>query len=120
MLAYLWDGSAPTIVRAATQRYKLEIKLAFSPIYRILIPGQVVQALILRWQAPGRVATGVPLDSIRKKIPVEKAEMEPRSTALEVDTLTARPTRRSPSSRPVWTSAAVLGVCAWCVGSLVV
>ena len=38
MLVYLRDGSAQTIVRAATLRYKLQIKLSISPSRSILIP----------------------------------------------------------------------------------
>ena len=39
MLLYLRDGSAPTSIRAATLRHKLQIKLALSPSHRILTPG---------------------------------------------------------------------------------
>ena len=82
MLVYLRDGSAQTVVRAATLRWKLQIKLSTSqhtdtgPTSRsadpitpgawqdhcsILTPGQPVPALILSRQTPGGVATGVPI-----------------------------------------------------------
>ena len=44
---YLRDGSAPTILRAATLRWKLQIQLSISPSHRILTPGQPVPALTL-------------------------------------------------------------------------
>ena len=49
------------ILRAATLRQKLQIKHAAKPSHSILTPGQPVPALTLEWQAPGRVATGIPL-----------------------------------------------------------
>ena len=45
MLVYLGDGSAQTILRAATLREKLQIKLSTSPSHSILTPGQPVPAL---------------------------------------------------------------------------
>ena len=47
MLVYLRDGSAQTILRAATLRYKLQIKLSTSPSKSILTPGRPVPALTL-------------------------------------------------------------------------
>ena len=58
MLVYLRDGFAPTIVRAATLRQKLQVKLSTSPSHSILTPVGPVPALT---QAPGRLATGVPI-----------------------------------------------------------
>ena len=55
-IVYVRDGSAKTVVRAATLRENVQIKLNHS----ILTPGQPVPALNLERQAPGRVATGVP------------------------------------------------------------
>ena len=48
-------------LRAATLRYKLQTKLSISPSHSMLTPGQPVPALTLLHQAPGRVATGVPI-----------------------------------------------------------
>ena len=56
---YLRDGSAQTILRAATLRYKLQIQRSTSTSHSILTPGRLVPALTLQRQAPGRVATGV-------------------------------------------------------------
>ena len=53
------EGSAWTIVHAATLRQKLHIKPALS--LRILMSGQAVRVLTLYRQAPGRVATRVPV-----------------------------------------------------------
>ena len=61
MRVYLRDESAQTILRAATLRQKLQIKLSISPSHSILTPGRPVPALTLLRQAPGRVATGVPI-----------------------------------------------------------
>ena len=61
MLAYLRDGSAQKMARAATLRKKLQTKLSTSPSHSILTPGRQVPALTLQRQAPGRVATGVPI-----------------------------------------------------------
>ena len=44
---YLRDGSAQTILRAATLRQKLKTKLSISPSHSILTPGQPVPALTL-------------------------------------------------------------------------
>ena len=61
-------GSAQTISRAATLRYKLQTKLSISPSLSILTPGQ-------------------PEKSLRKR------DSNPGSSALEADALTTRPTR---------------------------
>ena len=61
MLVYLRDGFAQAIGRAATLRQKLHIKLSLSPSHNILTPGQPIPMLTLQRQAPGRVATGVPV-----------------------------------------------------------
>ena len=47
MLVYLRDGSAQTILRAATLRRKLQIKLSTSPSHSILTTGRPVPALTL-------------------------------------------------------------------------
>ena len=44
---YLRDGSAQTILRAATLRKKLQMKLSTSPSHSILTPGRPVPALTL-------------------------------------------------------------------------
>ena len=59
MRVYLRDGSAQTIVHAATLRQKLQIKLSTSPSHSILTPGRTVPVLTLTHQAPGKVATRV-------------------------------------------------------------
>ena len=61
MLVYLRDGSAQTIMRAATLRQKLQIQLSISPSHSILTLGRPVPALTLSRQAADRVATGVPI-----------------------------------------------------------
>ena len=96
-LVYLRDGYAQTILRAATLRQKLQIELYTSPSHSILTPGRPVQALTLERQAPGRVATGVPIlshwyDSTEKSR--RQRDSNPGSSALEADALTTRPTRR--------------------------
>ena len=47
MPVYLGNGSARTILRVATLRQKLQIKLSISPSHSILTPGQPVPALAL-------------------------------------------------------------------------
>ena len=47
MLAYLRDGSAPTILYAATLRRKLKIQIAISPSHSRQILGQPVPARTL-------------------------------------------------------------------------
>ena len=61
MLVYLRDGSAQTSLRAATLRQKLRIKLSTPPSHSILTPGRPIPSLTLFRQAPGRVATRVPI-----------------------------------------------------------
>ena len=56
---YLRDGSAQTILHAATLRLKLQIKVSISPSHSMLTLGQPVPLLTLLCQAPGRVAFGV-------------------------------------------------------------
>ena len=46
-IVYLRDGSAHTILRAATLRQKLQIQLSISPSHSILTPGRPVPALTL-------------------------------------------------------------------------
>ena len=48
MLVCHRDGSAQTILRAATLRQKLQIQLSTSPTHSILTPGRPVPALIER------------------------------------------------------------------------
>ena len=96
----LRDGSALTIVRAATLRRKFQIELAISPSHGTLTPGQPVPALTLSHKAPGRVATGVPVVYVtgmtdQDKVPTGKSGIESRSVALEADALTNRPKRRT-------------------------
>ena len=45
MRVYLRDGSALTILHAATLRQKLQIKLSISPSHCTLAPGQPVPAV---------------------------------------------------------------------------
>ena len=75
-----------------------EIEVTTLPSHSILTPGRPVPALILYRQAPGRVATGVPvLKSLVCLDPEKfrrKREPNPGSSAPEGDALTARPTRR--------------------------
>ena len=47
MLVYFRDGAAQTVVRAATPRYKLQIKLFVSPSDSILTPVQPALVLTL-------------------------------------------------------------------------
>ena len=61
MLMHLRHGSAQTFVHAATLRLELQIKLSISSSHSILTPGQQVPALTLLCQAPGSIATGVPI-----------------------------------------------------------
>ena len=61
MLVYFRDRSAQAILGGATLRQKLQIQLSTSPSHGILTLGQPVLVLTLQCQAPGRVATGVPI-----------------------------------------------------------
>ena len=56
---YLREGSASTMVRAATLRQKVHIKLAVSSAHSILTPGQGARTLILQPQASDMVETRV-------------------------------------------------------------
>ena len=98
MLVCLGDGSAQTILRAATLRQKLHIKLPIPPSHSILTQGQTVPALTLSSQAPGRVATGVPIFNSLVWLDPEKSrrkrDSNPVSSALEADASTITPTRR--------------------------
>ena len=97
MRVYLRDGSAQTIIRAATLRQKLQIKLSISPSHSILTPGQPVPALTLWRQAPGRVASEVSIFKSLVWLDPDKIprnwDLNPGSSALEADALTTRPTR---------------------------
>ena len=61
MRVHFRDGSAKTSLHAATLRQKLQIKLSISPSHGIPTSGQPVPEPTLQRQAPGRVATGVPI-----------------------------------------------------------
>ena len=126
MLVYLRDGSAQTIVRAATLKQKLQIKLSTSPSHSILTPGRPVPALTLYRQTPGRVATGVPvLKSLVPLDPVKsrrQLDSNPGSSAPEADALITRRARRSPavsladsSSRPTTGGRYKICQCVWIV-----
>ena len=103
MRVYLRDGSAQTIQCPATLRKKLQIKVSISPTHSILTPGQPVPVLTLLRQAPGKVATGVPIfKSLVHSTPGKsrnKRDSNPGSSTLEADALTTRPTRRSLDGR---------------------
>ena len=94
MQGYLRDGSAQTILCAATLRYKFQIKLSVSPSHSILTPGQSFPALTL-CQVPGKVATGVPflksLIWLKLKQSQRKRDSNPGSSPLKTDALTTRP-----------------------------
>ena len=83
---YLRDGSAQTIVRAAKLRQKLQIKLATSPSHSIRPAWQGSH-----WSAK-IFKSGI--DSTPKNSRHER-DSNPGSFALEADSLTTRPTRRS-------------------------
>ena len=61
MLVYLSDGSAQAIVRAATLRYKLQVKLSASSHHSKLTPDQPIPALTLQFQTPGSEPRGAPI-----------------------------------------------------------
>ena len=110
MLVYLRDGHAQTILRAAKPRQKLQIKLSTSPSHSILTSGQPVPALTLYRQAPGRVATGVPIFKSLVWLDPEKScrkpDSDPGSSVLEADALTTKPMRWClclKTTRPTWT-----------------
>ena len=108
---YLRDGSAQAILRAAILRWKLQIELSTSPTHSILTPGRPVPALTLERQAPGRVATGVPMFKSLVWLDREKSRRQrdsnPGSSALEADALTTRPTRRFLLRVFVWKEACI-------------
>ena len=56
-----FQGRIYSTLRAATLRQKLQIKLAISLSHNILTSGQPIPALTLNHQAPGRVATRMPI-----------------------------------------------------------
>ena len=88
MLAHLRDGSAQTFARTATLRYTLHIKLFISTSRRILTLDQRVPALILKGQAPGRVATwSSTCKSMVRFHPRRKPGIELKSVAHEADAL---------------------------------
>ena len=97
MLVYLKDGSAQTIVCAATL---LEVAdQIISPSHSILIPDQPVPALTLEHQVSGKIANGMPMFKSLVQLRPEKTlqrkrEVNSRSAALEVDALTTRPARQ--------------------------
>ena len=78
---------------------KLQIKLSIPPCHSILTPGQPVPALSLWRQAPGTVATGVPIFKSLVWLCLKKSwhnrESKPGSAARQADTLTTGPTRRT-------------------------
>ena len=95
--------------RAATLREKLQIQLSTSPSHSILTPGWPVPVLTLYRQAPGRVATGVPIFKSLvwldlKKIP-SKLDSNPGSSAPEADALTTRSARRWKEEHRDWLCA---------------
>ena len=61
MLVYLGADLLRQAHVLATLRQKLQIKLFCFTQYSILTAGQPVPALTLQCQAPGRVASGVPI-----------------------------------------------------------
>ena len=50
-----------SILRAATLRKKLQINVSTSSCHSILTPGRPIPGLTIYREAPGRVATGVPI-----------------------------------------------------------
>ena len=118
MVVYLRDGSAyggvsqgwicswwcisgmdllRQILCSATLRQKLQIKLSTSPSHSILTPAEPASALTLYYQAPGRVATGVPFFKSLVWLDLEKfhhskRDSNPKHPALEVYAVTTWPT----------------------------
>ena len=82
MLVYLRDPSAHTIVHAATLRYKLQLKVSFSPCHSVLTADQPIPALTLHYQAPGRVAPGVPIFKSLVWLNPEKLPQQKRNPTL--------------------------------------
>ena len=78
MLVHLRDGSAQTILRAATLRQKLQIQLSISPSHSILPPGQPVPVSPGAWQGSYSSANFYVTGMTRPgKIPVQ-AGFKPR------------------------------------------
>ena len=73
--------------------------LSTSPSHSILTPGRPVPALTLSCQAPGRVATGVPIFKSLVWLSPEKSshkrDSNPESSVPEADALITRPSRQS-------------------------
>ena len=106
MRVYLRDGSAQTILRAATLRQKLQIKLSISPSHSILTPGRPVPALTLWRQAPGRVATGVPMFKSLVWLGPEKI---PAQAGFEPGTFRSRGGRLNHlANEAMWTKLSIL------------
>ena len=89
------QGRICSILRAATLRYKLQIKLSTSPSHSILTPGQPDPILPTAWQGCHWSANFLShwYDSTLKKS-WRKWDSNPGSSTLEADALTTRPTRR--------------------------
>ena len=102
------QGRSCFIVRAATLRQKLPIKLSISPRRSILTTGQPDTALTLYLQAPGRVGqwitnlyvTGSTRPRERSTL---KAGVKARPAFLDAVALTTRPTRPSGKASAVRT-----------------
>ena len=100
MLVYLRDGSAQTIVRAATLRQKLKIKLSTTPSHSNSDTGPTSTSADPitpgAWQGShGSANFEVTGMTQPRKNPVAKRDSNPGSSALEAYALTTRPTRRS-------------------------
>ena len=95
MLVYIRDGSAQKVVRTATLRSKVQIKLSIKPSRSIPTPSQPVPALTLLLQAPGRVATGLRLFKPLVWLDLERILAKSGNRTLGAYALTTRPTRRS-------------------------
>ena len=91
-------------------RRKLQTKLSISPSHSILTPGQPVPALTLQHQAPGRVATGVPISMslvwLNLKKSPRKQDLNLGSSPLKADALTTWPARRSTANKALSTHPA--------------
>ena len=110
MQVYLRDGSAQTVLPAATLRCKLQTKLPISPSHSILTPGKPVPALAPQRQAPGRIATSMLIfKSLESQFPSHwydstpeksrrKRDSKPGSSALETRTHTHTQTGRQKQS----------------------
>ena len=59
--AYVKDGSVQTTGFAATLKQKLQIRFDISPSHNLPTLGHPVLVLTLQSQAPGRVATRIPM-----------------------------------------------------------